>query len=71
MTEYKLTQTAKEDLDYECSECGETEYPDVIDREEPRSMLVDHRITVKCVNCGRESKSDVWDRDVKIVGEEQ
>lgn len=67
MSNYQLTQTAKEDLDFECSECDATTHPEVVDREESRTPLVDHRITVACRECGNESQSNVWDRDIEEV----
>lgn len=65
MTEYELTEEAKEDLDYECEECGETEYPTVVDVEEPEIPLVDYQPTLECVSCGRETKANLWERDIK------
>ena len=67
MTEYEFTETAKEDLDHECSECGETEFPELVDAEEADEYLVDYIVTVECVNCGIESKTKVWERDLKTV----
>jgi len=67
MTEFELTETARQDLDFECSACGETEVPEVVDREESPNPLVDYRITVSCIACAEESQSDVWERDVRAV----
>jgi uncharacterized Zn finger protein len=65
MTDFRFTKTAKEELDFECSECGNTEMPELVDREDSNIFLVDHIVTVSCSSCGKESKSNVWDRDVE------
>jgi len=69
MSEYQLTDVAKEELDFECSECGTTEMPELSDREDSSNPLADHRIEVPCVACGNKTWSDVWDRDVERVEE--
>jgi ribosomal protein L44E len=65
MTNFRFTETAKEELDFECSECGCTKMPDLVDREDSNSILVDHIVTVSCPNCNNETKSNVWERDVE------
>jgi ribosomal protein S27E len=67
MSDYELTETAKDELDFECSECGTTEHPEVAGVEDTRNPLADHRITVACVDCGNETGSLVWGRDIKEV----
>lgn len=74
MADYEFTDVAEEELDFECSNCGTTEMPDIKDVEEVEdsgsamSLMVDYHITVEC-GCGRETKANVWDKDVEKVDE--
>lgn len=67
MCQYELSETAKEELDFECGNCGTEEHPEVVDREDTRNPIVDHRITVECVKCGRRTQSGVWERDITVT----
>lgn len=72
MADYEFTETAEEELDFECSDCGTTEMPDItaaVPIEDGAngsalSLMVDYHLTVEC-ECGRETGANVWDKDVK------
>lgn len=76
MADYEFTETAEEELDFECSNCGTTEMPDITaavpieDSESVTSLLVDYHLTVEC-ECGRETEANVWDKDVEEVDESE
>lgn len=73
MSDYEFTDVAKEELDFECSDCGTTEMPDITaavpvedgESGSALSLMVDYHLTVECVECGRETEANVWDRDVQ------
>ena len=72
MTEYKLTDVAKEELDFECSECGSTDPPKLDEVDETRNPLVDFVVKTACSNCGNvpEVWANVWDRDIEVISDE-
>lgn len=73
MSDYEFTDAAREELDFECSDCGTEEMPDIKEAEHVEdgandsalSLLVDYHLTVECVECGRETEANVWDKDVQ------
>lgn len=65
MTQYELTETATEELDYECSDCGTEEMPAVIEVNGSNHPIVDYQVKVECGDCGSQSYANVWERDIR------
>lgn len=71
MADYEFTDVAEEELDFECSDCGTEEMPDIteavhVEDGASGSLMVDYHLAVEC-ECGRETEANVWERDVEEV----
>jgi hypothetical protein len=69
---YEWTEKAKEDLEFDCSECGSQKMPNIagvrdVNREEDGqqvALFADKRVETECADCGNESHGLVWDEDL-------